>query len=45
MGSTRVLTRELYWVVRDPGDIIIEGLNVIFPNKLADPLGIELLEL
>ena len=32
--------------MRDPGAIAKDGdLNVILPNELADPLGIELLEL
>ena len=40
------LMQELHWVVRDCGAIAKDrGLNVIFLNKLADPLGIELLKL
>ena len=39
------LTQELCWVVQDPEAVAIEDLNVIFPNKLVDPLGMELLEL
>ena len=39
------LTQELRWVVQDSGAIAMRGLNVILPNGLADPLGMELLKL
>ena len=46
MGLAEELTRGLRWVVQDFGAIVKDGdLNVIFPNGLADPLGVELLEL
>ena len=35
----------LRWVVQDLGAIAMKGLNVIFLNRLADPLGMKLLEL
>ena len=42
---TKKLTQGLRWVVQDLEAIAIEGLNVILSNGLADPLGMELLEL
>ena len=46
VGSMGGLTQGLRWVVRDPGAIAKDGgLNMILLNGLADPLGIELLEL
>ena len=46
VGSMRGLTQGLRWVVQDAGAITKdEGLNVILSNGLADPLGMELLEL
>ena len=40
------LMQGLRWVVRDLGTIARDGnLNVILPNRLLDPLDIELLEL
>ena len=43
---TEVVIRGLWLVARDPGAITKDGgLNVILPNRLADPLGMELLEL
>ena len=42
----RKLTQKVYQVVQNFGAIARDGdLNVIFLNGLADPLGIELLEL
>ena len=44
--SARRLTQGLRQVMQDPGTIAKGGgLNVILPNGLADPLGMELLEL
>ena len=44
--STGGLTQELHWVVQDPGAIARDrNLNVILPNGLADPLGMEFLKL
>ena len=38
--------QELCWVLYDLKTIVKDGsLNVIFPNKLADPLGMNFLEL
>ena len=43
---TERLTQGLCQMVEDPGAIAKdEGLNMIFPNRLADPLNIELLEI
>ena len=40
------LTQRLHRVVQDPGAIAKDGdLNVIFPNRLANLLGMELLKL
>ena len=42
----RGLTQGFCWVVQDLGVIAKdESLNVILPNRLADPLGMELLEM
>ena len=44
--SSGGLMRGLCWVVQDPGGIAKDrSLNVIFPNRLANLLGMELLEL
>ena len=44
--SAEIFTQGLHQIVQDPGAIVKNrGLNVIFPNGLADPLDIELLEL
>ena len=46
VGLTGGLTQLLRRVVQDPGTIAKDGgLNVILSNKLADLLGMELLEL
>ena len=39
------LTQKFYRVVGYLGVIAMKDLNKIFPNKLADPVGMELLEL
>ena len=43
--SVGKLMQRLCRVMQNPGTIAIKGLNVIFLNRLADPLGMELLEL
>ena len=44
--SAKGLTQRLRWVIRNPGTITKDGgLNVILLNRLADLLGMELLEL
>ena len=43
--STRELMQGLRQAVQDPWAIAMKGLNMILLNGLADPLGMELLEL